>query len=35
MADVELVVIDKDTKIEEFKKELKWNDIYYHMAKGI
>ncbi len=35
MVDMELVVIDKDTKISAFKQELKWNDMYYHMAKGI
>ncbi len=35
MADIEMVLIDKDTKIPEFKKELRWNDIYYHIAKGI
>lgn len=35
MVDIELVVIDKDTKISAFKQELKWNDMYYHMAKGI
>lgn len=29
MADVEFVIIDKDTKVAEFKKELRWNDIYY------
>ncbi|MBI9012274.1 MAG: L-arabinose isomerase [Clostridiales bacterium] len=35
MADIELVVIDKNTDVEDFKKELRWNDIYYHVAKGI
>lgn len=35
MADIELVVIDKDTDVEDFKKELRWNDIYYHIGKGI
>ena len=34
-ADVEYVLIDKDTKVPEFKKELRWNDIYYHLAKGL
>ncbi len=32
---IELVVIDKDTKIRDFKNELRWNDLYYHLAKGI
>ncbi len=34
-ADVEFVVIDKDTKIPQFKKELRWNDIYYMLANGL
>ncbi len=29
MAGIELVSIDKDTKLGEFKKELRWNDLYY------
>jgi L-arabinose isomerase len=33
MAGVELVVIDKDTQIEEFKKELRWNEVYYQINK--
>ncbi len=28
---VEFVVIDKDTNIREFKKELRFNDVYYHV----
>jgi L-arabinose isomerase len=35
MAGIEFVVIDKDTKIRDFKNELRWNDLYYHLAKGI
>jgi L-arabinose isomerase len=35
MAGIEMVLIDNDTKLSEFKKELKWNDLYYHIAKGI
>ncbi len=34
-ADVEYVIIDKDTKVAEFKKELKWNEVYYMLAKGL
>jgi len=34
-ADVEFVIIDKDTKVSEFKKELKWNEVYYMLAKGL
>lgn len=32
-ADVEFVVIDKDTCVTQFKKELRWNEIYYMLAK--
>lgn len=35
MIGVELVVIDEKTQISEFKKELKWNDLYYHLSKGL
>jgi L-arabinose isomerase len=30
MADIEYLLIDRDTTIENFKKELKWNRVYYH-----
>ncbi len=35
MANIEFVVIDEKTEIFDFKKELKWNELYYHMANGI
>ena len=35
MAGVEFVVIDKDTKIDTFRNELRWNDLYYHLSKGL
>lgn len=35
MANVEVVVIDNSTAIPSFKQELKWNDLYYHLAKGL
>jgi L-arabinose isomerase len=31
MAGIECLVIDEDTKIEEFKKEIRWNEMYYHL----
>ncbi|MGP3777202.1 L-arabinose isomerase [Halanaerobium saccharolyticum] len=31
IADIELLTIDAETKVNEFKKELKWNDIYYKL----
>lgn len=35
IAGIEYVLIDNETKISEFKKELRWNEIYYHLAQGI
>jgi L-arabinose isomerase len=35
MADIEFVVIDENTKLFDFKKELRWNEMYYHLANGI
>ena len=35
MAGMEFLLIDKDTQLAAFKKELRWNDLYYHLAKGI
>jgi len=35
MINLELLVIDEQTTIPAFKNELKWNDIYYHLAKGL
>ncbi len=30
MADIEYLLIDRNTTIENFKKELRWNRVYYH-----
>jgi L-arabinose isomerase len=35
IADIEYIVIDKDTKVSELKKELRWNDLYYHLNRGL
>ena len=32
---VECLVIDQATKIPDFMNALKWNDVYYHCAKGL
>ena len=29
MADIEFLVIDENTDLREFKKELRWNEVYY------
>ncbi|MEP4532887.1 MAG: L-arabinose isomerase [Cyclobacteriaceae bacterium] len=31
MADIELAVIDDDTRIRDFKNMLNWNEVYYHL----
>ena len=35
MAGLEYLLIDDSTKISAFKKEIRWNDLYYHLSKGI
>lgn len=35
MAGVEFVVIDEKCDLAELKKELRWNELYYHLAGGI
>jgi len=34
MAGVELMVIDADTRLRQFKLELKWNEVYYGLHRG-
>ena len=34
MADMEFLSIDSETRLAEFKKELRWNEAYYFMASG-
>jgi L-arabinose isomerase len=35
MAGIEFLLIDEKTCLEDFKKELRWNDLYYHVANGL
>jgi len=35
IAGIEYLLIDKNTRLEEFKKEIRWNDIYYQLIKGL
>ncbi len=35
MAGVEYLLIDGEINLADFKKELRWNDLYYHLAKGV
>ncbi len=34
MAGVEYLLIDENSQISDIKKELKWNDVYHHLANG-
>ena len=34
IAGIELVLIDRDTRLGELEKELRWNEVYYHLAPG-
>jgi L-arabinose isomerase len=35
MAGIELLLINGNTTLSEFKKELRWNEMYYHLAQGL
>ena len=35
MADLEFLLIDENTDLNEFKNTLRWNDVYYHMKRGL
>ena len=35
MAGIECVLIGAETKLPEFRKELRWNEMYYALAKGL
>jgi L-arabinose isomerase len=35
IAGIEIVVIDKDTQLENYRNELRWNELYYHIAPAI
>ena len=35
MAGLELLVIDKDTRLANLRNEIKWNEMYYLLAKGL
>ena len=34
IAGVELLMIDSDTRIRDFRNELRWNQAYYRLAQG-
>ncbi|MFN2188050.1 MAG: L-arabinose isomerase [Candidatus Promineifilaceae bacterium] len=35
MAGIEFLLIDRETKVSEIKKELRWNDLYYSMRQSV
>jgi L-arabinose isomerase len=35
MAGMEYVLIDDRTRLSQFKKELRWNEMYYYLVKGL
>jgi L-arabinose isomerase len=35
MADIEMLLIDENSRLPDFKKELRWNEIFYTLAKGV
>jgi L-arabinose isomerase len=35
MAGIEYLLINEETKLSDFKKEIRWNEMYYHLARGI
>lgn len=35
MAGIEFLVIDENTRVHEFREKLRWNDLYYHLNKGL
>jgi len=35
IAGIEVVVIERDTRLEAFRNELRWNEVYWHLAPGI
>jgi len=35
MAGIEYLLIDEETRLAEFRKELRWNEMYYYLARGL
>src|SRR5215208_1190221 len=35
MAGIEFLLIDETTRVDEFKDKLRWNDLYYHLNRGL
>jgi len=35
MEGVEFLLMDGNTRLDEFKDRLRWNDLYYHLNKDL
>jgi L-arabinose isomerase len=35
MAGTEFLLIDENTRVDEFKEKLRWNDLYYHLHRSL
>ena len=35
LAGIEFLLIDAATRLTELVKELRWNEMYYHLARGL
>lgn len=35
MAGIEFLLIDENTRVQEFRDKVRWNDLYYHLNKGL
>ena len=35
MGNLEFLAIGADTQLDGFKKEIRWNEVYYHLARGL
>jgi L-arabinose isomerase len=35
MAGIEFLLVDADTRVPAFRKEIRWNQAYYHLARGL
>jgi L-arabinose isomerase len=35
MCGTELLVIDETTRLDDFRDRVRWNDLYYHLSKGL
>jgi L-arabinose isomerase len=35
IAGIEFLLIDENTQLRDFKKELRWNEVYYHLSQPL